>query len=283
MNDHQIADWIASLASSVTEIGISCIDMIVDQSGGQFPLIPALKSFSSEMDWCSLFQGLPEEVVTDKAPILIRIDLTHAVQRQWMSEIMMRLGRKPVLLVLCSSWSFDRLSQHLIQCVDAAYAGKGGILRFYDPRIFPVLFSHVLDKEQQQQFFRPVLFWSWLDRDGAPHVIWSEGHAEPVDETVQKIDLTDEQLEHLSCVSDAHILMLKLSNQDEYSAFSREQLFDSCYALMVEASGKDILLDGDRESFVLKHLKSRLLSLKSVEDEKTTIEAGSFMPAIGRL
>lgn len=260
MNDHQIADWIASLASSVTETGISCIDMIVDQSGGKFPLIPALKSFSSEMDWCSLFQGLPEEIVTDKAPILIRIDLTQPVQRQWMNEIMMRLGGKPMLLILCSSWSFDRLSQYLIQCVDAAYAEKGGILRFYDPRIFPVLFSHVLDKEQQQQFFRPALFWSWLDRDGAPHVIWREGHAGPVDETFQKIDLTDEQLEHLLCVSDAHVLMLQLNNKVEYSEFSREQLFNNCYALMIETSGEDILLDDDRESFVLKHLKARLSS-----------------------
>ncbi|WP_445374215.1 DUF4123 domain-containing protein [Photorhabdus tasmaniensis] len=257
MNDDQIADWIAVLEASAKDVGMHYLDIIVDQSGGEFSLIPALKSFLPEIKWCSLFQGLPEEIVVDDAPVLIRIDLTHPDQRQWMQEIFLRLKEEPLLLILCSSWSFDLLAPYLIQCVDAAYAGQAGILRFFDPRIFPVLFSHVLDEGQQQQLLRPVLFWSWLDRDGVSNFLLGEGNAEPVNDAIEKIDLTDKQLEILLCVSDAHRIMSRL-NASEYPETSHEQRFNHCYALMVEASDKPILLDDDRASFVLGHLKSRL-------------------------
>ncbi|WP_350307460.1 DUF4123 domain-containing protein [Photorhabdus viridis] len=257
MNDDQITDWIAVLEASAKDVGMHCLDIIVDQSGGEFSLIPALKSFSPEIKWCSLFQGLPEEMRGDDAPVLIRIDLTHPGQQQWMQEIILRLREEPLLLILCSSWSFDLLSQYLIQCADAAYAGQAGILRFFDPRIFPVLFSHVLDEAQQQQLLRPVLFWSWLDRDGVSKFLLGEGNTEPVNDAIEKIDLTDKQLAFLLCVSDAHQLMPRL-NENEYPDVSREQLFNHSYALMVEASDKPIVLDDDRASFVLGHLKSRL-------------------------
>ncbi|WP_387691791.1 DUF4123 domain-containing protein [Photorhabdus sp. RM71S] len=260
MNRVQITDWIASLEASVTEAHLSYIDMIVDQSGGEFSLIPALQSFSPEIDWCSLFQGLPEERAVNEAPILFRIDLTQPDQRQWMREIILSLADQSLLLVLGSTWSFSHLSQRLIQCVDAAHSGQAGILRFFDPRVFPVLFSHVLDAEQQQSFLRPALFWSWLDYDGAPHSVWGQGDAGPVNETREKIDLTDKQLEHILCVSDAHRLVLQL-NRGEYPEATLAQLFNGCYALMIEASDKPVFLDDDRESFVLSHLKSRLSSM----------------------
>ncbi|AKH62519.1 hypothetical protein VY86_03365 [Photorhabdus thracensis] len=269
MNDDQIADWIAVLEASAKDVGMHCLDIIVDQSGGEFSLIPALKSFSPEIKWCSLFQGLPEEMVVVDAPVLIRIDLTHSDQRQWMQEIILRLREEPLLLILCSSWSFDLLSRYLIQCTNAAYAGQAGILRFFDPRIFPVLFSHVLDEEQQQQLLRPALFWSWLDHDGVPQFVLGAGDSGPANETIEKIDLTDEQFEHLLCVSDAYLLAQQL-NADEYPEVTGEQRFNSCYALMVEASNTHVLLDDDRESFVLRHLKSRLSPSEGVEDEKTT-------------
>ncbi|NHB90384.1 DUF4123 domain-containing protein [Photorhabdus tasmaniensis] len=269
MNDDQIADWIAVLEASAKDVGMHYLDIIVDQSGGEFSLIPALKSFLPEIKWCSLFQGLPEEIVVDDAPVLIRIDLTHPDQRQWMQEIFLRLKEEPLLLILCSSWSFDLLAPYLIQCVDAAYAGQAGILRFFDPRIFPVLFSHVLDEGQQQQLLRPALFWSWRDHDGFPQFFSGESDSGPASETIEKIDLTDEQFEYLLCASDAYLLAQQL-NADEYPEATGEQRFNSCYALMVEASNTCVLLDDDRESFVLKHLKSRLSLCEGVEDEKTT-------------
>ncbi|WP_434525487.1 DUF4123 domain-containing protein [Photorhabdus asymbiotica] len=246
------------------------LDMIVDQSGGEFSLIPALQSFSPEIEWCSLFQGLPEEGMRDEAPILLRIDLTQPDQRQWMQEVILSLGRQPLLLFLCSRWSFNLLSQHLIQCVDAAYAGQAGILRFFDPRVFPVLLSHVLDEEQRQQFLRPALFWSWLDRDGNPQFNLGTGDSGPVKAPLAKIDLTDKQLEHLLCVSDAHLLMPQL-NPGDYSETTCEHLFNHCYALMVEASDVQVLLDDDRASFVLKHLKAKLFPNEGAKDEKTPV------------
>ncbi|WP_065824702.1 DUF4123 domain-containing protein, partial [Photorhabdus australis] len=207
MNNHQITDWHAILVALVKDSGIDYLDMIVDQSGGKFSLIPTLQSFLPEIKWCSLFQGLPEEGRKDAAPILLRIDLTQLDQQQWMQEITLSLGRQSLLLVLCSRWSFDLLSQHLIQCVDAAYAGQAGILRFFDPRIFPMLLSPILDKEQQQQFLRPALFWSWLDRDEIPRFVLGTDDLGTIDNPIGKIDLTDKQLESLLCVSDAHLLM----------------------------------------------------------------------------
>ncbi|RAW82347.1 DUF4123 domain-containing protein [Photorhabdus laumondii] len=258
MNHDLITNWIAALKTAATDNDMRYLNMIVDQSGEAFSLIPELQSFSPEIKWCSLFQGLPEEIMADDAPILMRIDLTHPDQWQWMQEVILRLKEKPLLLILCSSWSFDLLSQYLIQCVDATWEGQAGILRFFDPSIFAVLFSHVLDTGQQQQLLRPALFWSWLNRDGVSNFLLGEGNAEPVNDAVEKIDLTDKQLENLLCVSDAHRLILQLDDQNEYLEASNEQLFNHCYALMIEATDQSILLDDDRESFVLKHLKSRL-------------------------
>ncbi|AXG43710.1 MULTISPECIES: DUF4123 domain-containing protein [Photorhabdus] len=258
MNHDLITNWIAALKTAATDNDMRYLNMIVDQSGEMFSLIPELQSFSPEIKWCSLFQGLPEEIMADDAPILMRIDLTHPDQWQWMQEVILRLKEERSLLILCSSWSFDLLSQHLIQCVDATWEGQAGILRFFDPSIFAVLFSHVLDTGQQQQLLRPALFWSWLNRDGVSNFLLGEGNAEPVNDAVEKIDLTDKQLENLLCVSDAHRLMFRLNDKNESLEASNEQLFNHCYALMIEATDQSILLDDDRESFVLKHLKSRL-------------------------
>ncbi len=270
MNNVEITDWIASLETSITDVNLSYLDIIVDQSGGEFFLLPALQSFSPEIRWCSLFQGLPEESMADEVPILLRIDLTQSDQRQWMDEIILPLGRKSRLLVLCSPWSFKSLSQYLIQCVEVTYAEQTGILRFFDPRIFPVLLSHILDKEQQQQFQRPALFWSWLDRDEIPRFVLGTGDLGSIDNPIGKIDLTDKQLESLLCVSDAHLLMPQL-NPCDYPDVAREHLFNLCYALMVEASDAQVLLDDKRASFVLKHLKARLSLNEGAKDEKTPI------------
>ncbi|MQL48484.1 DUF4123 domain-containing protein [Photorhabdus khanii] len=257
MNNVQITDWLTSLETSVKATNRPYLDVIVDQSGTKLPLIPALQSFQSEFEWCSLFRGLPEEMAADAAPILMRIDLTQPDQRLWMQEVILHFGGQSLLLVFCSLWSFEHLSRYLIQCVDATYSGKAGILRFFNPHIFPVLLSHVLDEEQQQKFLRPALFWSWLDRDGVLRSILGKGDPESAHGIIEKINLTDKQLERLSCVSDAHLLVLGL-NRNEYPGATLEQLFSNCYVLMLEASDAHILLDDDRESFVLARLKSRL-------------------------
>ncbi|MEI7100826.1 DUF4123 domain-containing protein, partial [Klebsiella pneumoniae] len=58
------------------------------------------------------------------------------------------------------------LANWLTQCMDILQEGRSGILRFYDTRVFPLLFTHILSDEQQEPLMRPALFWAWQDLDG---------------------------------------------------------------------------------------------------------------------
>ncbi len=79
-----------------------------------------------------------------------------------------------------------------------------------DPRLFPLLFSHVLVPEQQQQLLRPAVFWSWHYATVLLNGFW-EAPDNPEDwpEDFAPIELSDSQLETLCCASDATLAMLQ--------------------------------------------------------------------------
>lgn len=253
MEKQRVVEWVSLLEASCTDAQITHLDIIVDQSGEHISLLSALNSFVPSILWQSLFKGLPEEVVGEDAPLLIRIDLQNVAQRQWMMEIMTYLAGKPQLLVMCSLWPFAQLAEYLTTCLDVSHCGHAGILRFYDPRLFPILFTHVLNMEQQHQLLRPALFWSWTDRDGAIQKISGEGMLLVEDERVERIDLDDHQLDSLLCVCDANTLLARLNLQD-YPAMSEEQRFQACYHGMIEATKAHVLMEDAREQFVVKGL-----------------------------
>ncbi|WP_460121761.1 DUF4123 domain-containing protein [Pseudomonas sp. S2_C03] len=245
--------WLEQLDSSCAEVSITCLDIIIDQAGGA-PLLPSVLSVEPALPWQSLFSGLPEESAEDLAPLLVRVDLAQPLQRQWLKGLIQFLKNRSQLLVLASCWPFGVLAEYLGQCLEARHVGRLGLLRYYDPRIFPLLFSHVLQADQQQVLLRPAWFWSWLDIDGEPR--WLMGSPDrprsPLD--FVHIELSDLQLDAFSCVSDA-LMAIKRHRQAMPGDWSAQQQFDGCFAAMLEANQSGLVFAPEREAYAVAKLQ----------------------------
>lgn len=243
--------WVSKLEDQCRKIKVKELYLIIDQAGLDFSIIPACNALSVE--WRSLWQGLPEESVLNDAPLLVYIDLENIQQRQWIGDICSEHSNSNVLLALCSLWPIDLLANWLQKCIDARHEGRPGLLRFYDPRLFPLLTADLLNDEQKVQLHRPVMFWSWINRDGIPQLIAGNGSSPVRGENVVHIDLSDRQLESLMCVCDVNIMLshqqIKIPDN-----LTNETLFNICYQGMCEATDKGIILDDDRERWVAAKL-----------------------------
>ena len=249
------AKWLELLEVSCAKASISCLDVIIDQAGSASPWLPSVLSVEPAIPWHSLFTGLPEAGADDLAPLLVRIDLAQPLQRQWLLGLMQALHGQSQLLVLASHWPFQHLAECLGRCLEAGNGGYLGLLRYYDPRVFPLLFSHVLEPDQQQILLAPAVFWSWLDRDGAPARLMGNGQPPDRPECFSLIELSDEQLDILGCVSDAELALdsLSIAFPLEWRA---ERRFHVCYEAMVESIEAGLLSDSQREAFVIEKVRT---------------------------
>ncbi|MGE8144295.1 DUF4123 domain-containing protein [Pseudomonas frederiksbergensis] len=240
--------WIELLEVSCTQVPTHCLDIIIDQAGSDSPVLPSVLSVEPALPWHSLFTGLPEAGVDELAPLLVRVDLTQPLQRQWLVGLVQMLEGRAQLLVLASLWPFQTLAEHLGRCLEASNGGYLGLLRYYDPRLFPLLFSHVLEAEQQQPWLRPAVFWSWLDHDGLPRRLLGSPDTLEWPEDFTPVELSDSQLETLCCASDAMAAMESLAAALPCE-WSTEQSFQACYAGMLDASQAGLLLTPQREAY----------------------------------
>jgi len=249
MSNEQVIKWIELVELSCVDLKINYIDIIIDQAGSNFSLLPTLDSFESPVQWCSLFTGLPEEILHEDAPLLIRIELDNAIQRQWLVELVSTFAESHQLLLVASLWPFDILANYLTQCIDVFCGSQEGILRFYDPRLFPLLFSHILDEHQQQQLLKPAIFWSWMDRDNRPRQMPGDGTLLSDDDAPPKFFLNDQQQEYLMCLCDVNIFLDHVF-LPEIQGLTQEALFVVCYEGMIAATSAGLLMDDEREEFV---------------------------------
>jgi hypothetical protein len=250
-----INTWLGLLESACAQVDTTCLDIIIDQAGSDAPLLPSVISVQPPLPWYSLFTGLPEAGAEELAPLLVRVDLAQPLQRQWLIGLMHALHGQSQLLVLASLWPFQTLAEHLGRCLEAGNGGCLGLLRYYDPRLFPLLFSHVLAPEQQQLWLRPAVFWSWLDRDGVPQrLAGSVDTPERLDD-FSPIELSDSQVDTLSCASDATLAMVSLSDALP-AEWGAERSFQACYAAILEAAETGLLQPTEREAYTLDKLRN---------------------------
>lgn len=245
--------WIKLLEACCAQSSITCLDIIIDQSAGDTPMLGSVLSVEPSLPWHSLFSELPEAGVEDVAPLLVRVDLAIPLQRQWLIGLMQALKGRSQLLVLASNWPFPALAEYLGRCLEARNGGYPGLLRYYDPRLFPLLFSHVLEPNQQRLLLRPALFWSWLDRNGLPQRLTGAGDEPVWPEERRPIELSDSQLETLGCASDATSAMESLGEAMPLE-LSAEQQFQTCYAAMLEATQAGLISITEREAHALDRL-----------------------------
>ncbi|MDK1711589.1 DUF4123 domain-containing protein [Serratia marcescens] len=225
--------WLTQAENLCFRAGQDHIDVLVDQAGWPSPLLEALRHLDPPLSWHSLFEGTPEEALADQAPLLMRLHWSIWQHKAWLSEMMLHFQGTPRLLLTITPLPFEQLTQHLHQLADVQWGDQTGLLRFYDTRIFPLLFSHVLTSEQQMVFSHLALLWSWLDRD--QKIVWKAGTYAPgnrLPEKPEPLSVEDAQIELLGCITDAQNLMA----QFERGSLTKEQHFSRCFELALDAS-----------------------------------------------
>lgn len=247
-----IAVWLDRVQYTCQQYGQNSMDIIIDQCGLGFSVIPALAGFSPAIQWCSLYKGLPEDIYQEDAPLLVRIELEDEQQVRWMYDLAREVQFTAPLLVIGSFWTLPSLSEWLGQCTDASHEGRAGIFRFWDTRIFPYLFSDILAEKDKNQLHQPALFWSWMDRDNQPALLMGNG-AFVDNEVSQKITFSDAQFEALMCLCDTKRFL-------EYGPVratlfpTREAMFSASFNAMLAATKQGLLFAKERDSWVIERL-----------------------------
>ncbi|MFW9270582.1 DUF4123 domain-containing protein [Pseudomonas sp. R4-84] len=235
------SEWQQQIEHVCVTADIQRVDLLLDQSDWDSCAIPALKQITPEIAWHSLFTGTPEENLLEQAPLLMRLDLAHWQHRAWLEELMTHCAADARLLVAISPLPFDALSLALQTLSQMNWGGQPGLLRYYDPRIFPLLISSILSDQQRLQFLLPVSYWSWLDRDGQPQ--WRRGASQTRGriDIPPTVELSDEQCDLIGCISDAQQLFD--SGQFDQLEESQEQRFALLYRLVVKAGKENYFND----------------------------------------
>lgn len=235
MNRIDPANWLRLLDAVCAKVHRTQVDFLIDQVGIDVPLLAGIRTMTPRMPWHALFDGLPEAGHTELSPLLVRIDLAQPLQRLWLEDLIEVFGDDARLLALVSTWPFQRLGEHLGQCLEARNGGVSGVLRYYDPRLFPLLFSHVLTPEQQQRLLHPALIWSWLDRDGILRRLAGASTAPARVETPAPFELSDKQIDVLCCAADACAALgrVGVALPEDWGG---EQRFRACYQAMLDVS-----------------------------------------------
>ncbi|MFP5428508.1 MAG: DUF4123 domain-containing protein [Gammaproteobacteria bacterium] len=248
-----ITQWLTRLEQSCADADVPALHIIIDQARASRALLPSVVRVEPRLPWCYLFDGLPEPAALELAPLLVQVDLSQLMQRHWLLGLMQACDGRAQLLAPVSHWLFKALGEHLGRCLEARHGSVTGLLRYYDPRLFGLLFSHVLGPEQQA-WLSPAVLWSWLDRDG--QACFLPGAAEALGEPLrfEPVTLSDCQLDILSCASDVTRLMdeLEAACPVEWSA---EQRFQASYHAMLEARDAGEWQEAKRLAYTLERLR----------------------------
>ncbi|UVM75051.1 DUF4123 domain-containing protein [Pseudomonas alvandae] len=244
------SEWQDQIEHVCAAADVSRVDLLLDQTGWNNCAIPALKQIRPEISWHSLFSGTPEENLLEQAPLLMRLDLAHWQHRAWLEQLMTHCATDARLLVAISPLPFDALSHALQALSQMKWGGQPGLLRYYDPRIFPLLISSILSDEQRIHYLLPVSYWTWLDRDDQPQ--WRRGasQAQGNIEVPPFVELSDEQCDLIGRISDAHHVLN--SGQFDQLEESQEQRFALLYRLVVQASKENYF--GDLVGYVKQYV-----------------------------
>lgn len=247
--------WQEQIEHVCAHIGISQIDLLLDQAGWGHRAVPALEMLTPEVPWFSLFTGTPEQNLLDQAPLLMRLDLTQWQHKAWLEQLVEHAtdGR---LMVVISSLPFEVLSKTLQGFSQLAWGGQTSLLRYYDSRIFPLLMSSILTDQQRAEFLQAVAYWGWLDRDNQPQ--WLQGTRLTHQSNIQVspfVEINDQQFDLLGCISDAQQL-LNGKNFD-FLDESRERRFALIHSLIVQAGQENYF--GDLTEYVKQNLSGTKL------------------------
>lgn len=242
--------WLQQIEQVCASVDVREVDVLLDQAGWSHCAVPGLQVLSPKAPWFSLFTDTPEEKLLDQAPLLMRLDLTIWQHRAWLEELIEQGASEARLMVLVSSLRFEELSHALQALLQMQRSGRAGLLRFYDPRIFPLLLNTILTREQRAEFLQVACCWGWLDRDGQPQ--WRPGTSKKKGgvKVSPFVSLNNEQCARIQCIGEAQQLL----NNGEFDHLdgTKEQRFNLLYLLILQAGQENYF--GDFSDYVRQNL-----------------------------
>jgi hypothetical protein len=245
--------WLEQIEQVCATADVHKVDVLLGQAGWGACAIPVLEAIHPKVPWFSLFTGTPEENLLDQAPLLMRLDLTIWRHEAWLEDLIEHAASEDRLLLLISPLPFDELSHALRALSQLQWGGQSGLLRFYDPRIFPMLINSILTPGQREHYLGVASYWGWLDRDQRAQ--WLQGHCleeRSRPDVPPYVELNDEQFERMGRITDAH----KLLNGGKFEDLGegREQRFALLYSLISQASQENYF--GNLSEYVKRRLNT---------------------------
>jgi len=227
--------WLEQAEFLSLNASLDYIDLIINLAGKDRTGSDIFSHMTPEIRYASLFEGMPEEGLKDEGAFVARFYWSEWQHKMFLADLMRYWSSSRLMLVI-SPLVFDEMKAQLLAASQFTWGNQTGIFRFYDSRIFPELFSHVLSEEQQALFTRIAFYWGWLDRDECQ--TWKQGSMGPGSTVIPestKLTLTDRQIETIGCISDADVLARSLFRED----MSREVIFRNCFEAALAASREE--------------------------------------------
>lgn len=244
--------WLEGLARQAAANRLAHFDLLLDATGLPTPLPPA----PAEQPSARLFDGTPEQTLAEQGPHLRRFRLDDPRQLDAARNLAASLDCAR-LLALLSPWRFDALAAHLRHCSQAHWgrAGHGGLLRYYDPRLFQ-LCSDMLLPAQAEWFHAPAIAWHWRDGAGQPHELAGRPcRQEELAAPLPALQLNDGQLFELLAWSEAVWFCERQALASASLGFASETALHRHIVHGLAAARRERIDEAGREDFLLGWLE----------------------------
>ncbi|MEB0094440.1 DUF4123 domain-containing protein [Pseudomonas sp. CCI1.2] len=165
-------DWLNSLQEQAKASDLEHLDILIDATGLDYPLLKQLAELEPRPLQALLFDGTPEHDLAEQGPVLIRLLWAQPEQVNWLGGLLKQLHGQSRVLALLSRWPFEPLTEHLRYCTQAQWnnGAISGVLRYYDTRLFKHI-SGLFVGDDNRDLHAPVITWHWIDRDQRAQII----------------------------------------------------------------------------------------------------------------
>lgn len=245
--------WHELLWQQVQRLEHEHLDLLIDATSLNYPLLQELASLVDGPELAKLFDHTPEAAIADAGPLLLRLQARH---QPWLKAFFSAVDCTQHVLALLSPWRFDALAAHLSRCTQAQWnqGREQGVLRYYDPRLFlPV--SEALTPAQGRVLHGPVIAWHWLDRDHrAQHLLgrYSRHNDAP---TAEGFIFDSAQIASLRAWADADGHRREHSATPQHYGLSREEgLMRHLFHSQMAACQQGLQEPHERQAFIRQWL-----------------------------
>ncbi|WP_426143736.1 DUF4123 domain-containing protein [Pseudomonas sp. DWP3-1-2] len=162
-----VKDWLNHLHARAMGKGLGHVDVLINATGLEYPLLPELRALQPAPLIALLFEGTPEHALAQQGPVLVRLTRLEADHFEWLDQFLSRLHREARVISPLSDWPFEALAKHLRWCSQAQWdrGASHGLFCYYDARLFQGSVQ-ALAAPYSTRFHAAAFSWCWLDRSG---------------------------------------------------------------------------------------------------------------------